>query len=228
MSRSPRSQIASLLRHARSPTMAGLLPLLLVLLQLLTSAGACRGEGSLVRATPVCEDTTKTRSALLDAFDEPSTQTSALSASAIGSRLRGGAREKVLVTGGVGYIGSHTVLELIKEGYEVVVIDNLSNSNKECLRRVEELAGRSVTFHQVDIRDKAALADVFSKHRISAVVHFAGLKAVGESVAKPLLYYQVNVEGTLNLLEAMQAAGCRNIVFSSSATVYGEPVGFDP
>ena len=127
------------------------------------------------------------------------------------------------MTGGVGYIGSHTVLELLEAGYEVVVVDNLCNSNLECLRRVQELAGRDAVFHEVDIRDKAALAAVFAKHNIDSVIHFAGLKAVGESVAEPLLYYQVNIEGTLNLVQAMNNAGCRNIVFSSSATVYGDP-----
>jgi len=137
--------------------------------------------------------------------------------------LRGGGKGAVLVTGGVGYIGSHTVIELLDAGHEVVVVDNLCNSNIECLQRVQQLAGRDVTFYQVDIRDKDALAAVFAKHSVNAVVHFAGLKAVGESVAKPLLYYQVNVEGTLNLVEVMLEAGCRNIVFSSSATVYGEP-----
>jgi len=139
------------------------------------------------------------------------------------SLLRGGASETVLVTGGVGYIGSHTVLELLQAGYEVIIADNLCNSNLECLRRVEKLAGRDAIFYQVDIRDKLALGSVFTKHDISSVIHFAGLKAVGESVAKPLLYYQVNIEGTLNLIQCMDDAGCRNIVFSSSATVYGDP-----
>ena len=139
-------------------------------------------------------------------------------------RLSGGAaHQTVLVTGGVGYIGSHTVLELLNAGYDVVVADNLCNSNIECLHRVQALAGRDVKFYQVDIREKAGLAAVFAKHKIDAVIHFAGLKAVGESVAKPLLYYQVNVEGTLNLVEVMDEAGCHNIVFSSSATVYGDP-----
>jgi UDP-glucose 4-epimerase len=142
-------------------------------------------------------------------------------------RLSGGAAAAgpgtVLVTGGVGYIGSHTVLELLEAGYEVVIVDNLCNSNLECLARVQRLAGREAVFHQVDIRDKAALDAVFKQHSIDAVIHFAGLKAVGESVEKPLLYYQVNIEGTLNLVQAMGDAGCRNIVFSSSATVYGDP-----
>ena len=140
-------------------------------------------------------------------------------------RLSGGATggSSILVTGGVGYIGSHTVYELLVAGYDVVVVDNLCNSNLECLRRVQELAGREAIFHQADIRDKAALSEIFAKHDIGSVIHFAGLKAVGESVAKPLLYYQVNIEGTLNLVQAMSDAGCRNIVFSSSATVYGDP-----
>jgi UDP-glucose 4-epimerase len=128
-----------------------------------------------------------------------------------------------LVTGGVGYIGSHTVLELLQAGYDVVIVDNLCNSNLECLRRVQQLAGKEAIFLKVDIRDKAALRDVFAQHDIGAVIHFAGLKAVGESVALPLLYYQVNVQGTLNLIETMADAGCRNLVFSSSATVYGDP-----
>ena len=139
-------------------------------------------------------------------------------------RLAGGSSNTVLVTGGVGYIGSHTVLELLNAGYEVVVADNLCNSNLECLRRVQQLANREAIFHKVDIRDKAALGALFTQHDIGAVIHFAGLKAVGESVAKPLLYYQVNIEGTLNLVQCMQDAGCRNIVFSSSATVYGDPL----
>ena len=139
-------------------------------------------------------------------------------------RLAGGSSNTVLVTGGVGYIGSHTVLELLQAGYEVVVADNLCNSNLECLRRVQQLANREAIFHKVDIRDKAALGALFTQHDISAVIHFAGLKAVGESVAKPLMYYQVNIEGTLNLVQCMQDAGCFNIVFSSSATVYGDPL----
>ena len=142
------------------------------------------------------------------------------------SLLRGGAasgKKEVLVTGGVGYIGSHTVLELLKADYDVVIVDNLCNSNLECLKRVEELAGRKATFHEVDIRDGAAMAKVFAEHDVGAVIHFAGLKAVGESVAKPQLYYEVNVQGTLTLLECMVDAGCTDIVFSSSATVYGDP-----
>ncbi len=123
-----------------------------------------------------------------------------------------------LVTGGVGYIGSHTVLELLQSGYDVVIVDNLCNSNLECLRRVQQLAGREAIFHQVDIRDKEALSKVFEQHKIDAVIHFAGLKAVGESVAKPLLYYQNNIEGTLNLVQCMSDSGCRNIVRGTTFT----------
>jgi len=129
----------------------------------------------------------------------------------------------ILVTGGAGYIGSHTVLELIRAGQDVVVVDNLSNSSEAGLRRVEELAGRSIPFHQVDIRDRAGLDGVFSAAPIESVIHFAGLKAVGESVAQPLRYYDNNINGTLVLLEAMRAARVKNLVFSSSATVYGDP-----
>lgn len=131
--------------------------------------------------------------------------------------------KQILVTGGTGFIGSHTVLELLKEGYDVVVMDNLSNSNRESLRRVEELTGQRAAFHQTDLLDRESLERLFSNYDFDAVVHFAGLKAVGESVEKPLLYYQNNVTGTLNLCEAMEKAGLRNIVFSSSATVYGDP-----
>jgi UDP-glucose 4-epimerase len=130
---------------------------------------------------------------------------------------------KILVTGGAGYIGSHTVLELLQNGDEVVVVDNLSNSRLESLRRVENLAGRSLVFHQVDLLDKRALAEVFSEYDIHAVIHFAGLKAVGESVDIPLTYYQNNLTGTLNLLEVMREYDVKRLVFSSSATVYGDP-----
>jgi len=161
------------------------------------------------------------------ALASPLTQTMRSPTSRFGLELSGGAGgdsgNTVLVTGGVGYIGSHTVLELLQSGYEVVIVDNLCNSNLECLRRVQQLAGREAIFHQVDIRDKEALSNVFEQHKIDAVIHFAGLKAVGESVAKPLLYYQNNIEGTLNLVQCMSDSGCRNIVFSSSATVYGDP-----
>lgn len=130
---------------------------------------------------------------------------------------------RVLVTGGAGYIGSHTVLLLLEAGYEVVVLDNFSNSCAESLRRVAELSGRKALLVEGDVRDKALLARVFGEYPFSAVVHFAGLKAVGESVAQPLRYYDVNVNGSLCLLEAMRDAGVKRLVFSSSATVYGDP-----
>ena len=129
----------------------------------------------------------------------------------------------ILVTGGTGFIGSHTVLELLKENYQVVVLDNLSNSKLESLKRVENITAQQVDFHQIDLLNSDALHKLFSKHNFDAVIHFAGLKAVGESVGKPLLYYQNNVTGTLNLCEAMNKAGVKNFVFSSSATVYGDP-----
>ncbi|GAA4876884.1 UDP-glucose 4-epimerase GalE [Ferrimonas pelagia] len=129
----------------------------------------------------------------------------------------------VLVTGGAGYIGSHTVVELLQAGTQVVVLDNLSNSSEESLKRVEQITGRAVVFYQGDIRDKAVLQSVFASHDIDSVIHFAGLKAVGESVAQPLRYYDNNVRGTLVLCEAMAEAGVFNLVFSSSATVYGDP-----
>lgn len=129
---------------------------------------------------------------------------------------------KVLVTGGAGYIGSHACVELIQAGYDVVVVDNLSNSKTQSLARVEQITGQSVTFYQTDIRDQAALTEIFAKEDIATVIHFAGLKAVGESCAKPHWYYHNNVYGTLVLTEVMQAAGVKRLVFSSSATVYGE------
>jgi UDP-glucose 4-epimerase len=129
----------------------------------------------------------------------------------------------ILVTGGAGYIGSHTCLELLQAKYDVVVLDNLSNSKAEPLRRVEALTGKSLIFEQTDLRDKAALEAVFERHTITAVIHFAGLKAVGESVSIPLHYYQNNVAGTLNLCEAMAQHQIYNLVFSSSCTVYGDP-----
>ncbi|MCF2908765.1 UDP-glucose 4-epimerase GalE [Pseudoalteromonas sp. DL2-H2.2] len=129
----------------------------------------------------------------------------------------------VLVTGGAGYIGSHTVLELLNEGKDVVVVDNLSNASQQSLQRVESLTGRAATFYQGDICDKAFLDGVFAKHQVEQVIHFAGLKAVGESVQKPVEYYQNNVQGTLTLLDAMRDAGVFQLVFSSSATVYGDP-----
>lgn len=129
----------------------------------------------------------------------------------------------VLVTGGAGFIGSHTVVELLEGGYGVVVIDNLSNANQESLRRVEKITGKSVAFYENDVRDEAALELIFTKHKIDWVIHFAGLKAVGESVQKPLEYYDNNLGSTLVLLQVMRKFGVKNIVFSSSATVYGEP-----
>lgn len=130
---------------------------------------------------------------------------------------------KVLVTGGAGYIGSHTVLELLLTGYQVVVLDNLCNSSAESLRRVEQIAGRAPVFVEGDVRDAALLQRLFAEHSIEAVLHFAGLKAVGESVAQPMRYYDNNVHGSQVLLQAMTDAGVFNFVFSSSATVYGEP-----
>lgn len=130
---------------------------------------------------------------------------------------------KVLVTGGAGYIGSHTCLALLEAGYGVVVADSLVNSSATALKRVEELAGRSLEFDQLDLRDRDGLEAVFAKGDIEAVIHFAGLKAVGESVAEPLSYYHNNLMGTLVLCELMRKHGVRNLVFSSSATVYGDP-----
>src|SRR5690554_8177400 len=126
-----------------------------------------------------------------------------------------------LVTGGAGYIGSHTVLALLEAGHEVVVLDNLCNASRESLCRVERLTERTLTFVEGDIRDRNLLDQLFREHAISAVIHFAGLKAVGESVQQPLAYYENNVAGTLVLCQAMQAAGVHQLVFSSSATVYG-------
>lgn len=129
----------------------------------------------------------------------------------------------ILITGGAGYIGSHTCVEMLNAGFEVVVVDNLSNSRLTALKRVEEITGKKPVFHQVDVRDRAALAAVFAQHSIQAVIHFAGLKAVGESVEQPLRYYENNVSGTLVLCQVMADAGVKRIVFSSSATVYGDP-----
>ena len=130
---------------------------------------------------------------------------------------------KILVTGGAGYIGSHTCVELLNADYQVVVVDNLSNSKYESIKRVQELTGRSLDFYQVDLLDKDALSKVFDEHDIDAVIHFAGLKAVGESMNIPLRYYHNNLTGTIHLCEVMQAHQVKNIVFSSSATVYGDP-----
>jgi UDP-glucose 4-epimerase len=128
----------------------------------------------------------------------------------------------ILVTGGAGYIGSHTCLELLLAGHGVVVIDNLVNSKEESLRRVQEITGKSLAFYPVDLLDKPALEQVFAKHAIDAVIHFAALKAPGESVEQPLRYYHNNLTGTIYLLQVMQEFNVKNIVFSSSATVYGE------
>jgi len=130
----------------------------------------------------------------------------------------------IIVTGGAGYIGSHTCLELLNAGHQVTVIDNLSNSSEESLRRVERLTGRTIALFESDLLDQEALERIFAVcDDVSAVIHFAGLKAVGESVARPLLYYQNNITGTLNLCQVMQECNIKNIVFSSSATVYGNP-----
>lgn len=129
----------------------------------------------------------------------------------------------VLVTGGAGFIGSHTVVELLNEGYEVIVVDNLSNASEESLRRVEEITGKKITFYRTDVRDRAEMETIFAKHNIAWVIHFAGLKAVGESVQKPLSYYNNNLWSTIVLLETMQKFNVKNFVFSSSATVYGNP-----
>lgn len=127
----------------------------------------------------------------------------------------------ILVTGGAGYIGSHTVIELLNEGREVVIVDDYSNSKPEVLNRIKELSGKDFVFHEVDITDKDALKEVFKQHDLEAVIHFAGYKAVGESVAKPLMYYRNNLNGTIALMELMNEFDVKNMVFSSSATVYG-------
>ena len=129
----------------------------------------------------------------------------------------------VLVTGGAGYIGSHTCVELIEAGYEIVVVDNLYNSSTEAIRRVEEITGKPVTFYETDLLDKEGMQKIFDRHRIDSVIHFAGYKAVGESVAKPIEYYHNNITGTLMLCDVMRKNNVKSIVFSSSATVYGDP-----
>ena len=129
----------------------------------------------------------------------------------------------ILVTGGAGYIGSHTLIELINNNFEVMVIDNLANSSRESLRRVEQITGHNIPFIEADVRDQSALDDIFTTYDIDSVIHFAGLKAVGESVAKPLEYYDNNLVSTLALLEAMREHNVKQLVFSSSATVYGSP-----
>lgn len=130
---------------------------------------------------------------------------------------------KILVTGGAGYIGSHTCVELLEAGYDVVVVDNLYNASEKALDRVREITGKVLTFYKADILDFEALDDIFAKEDIDCVIHFAGLKAVGESVAKPLEYYKNNIAGTLTLCEVMRKYNVKNIIFSSSATVYGDP-----
>ncbi|ABI86327.1 UDP-glucose 4-epimerase GalE [Burkholderia ambifaria AMMD] len=133
------------------------------------------------------------------------------------------AKGTILVTGGAGYIGSHTAVELLDNGYDVVIVDNLVNSKAESVRRIEKITGRTPAFHQVDVCDEAALAKVFDAHPITGTIHFAALKAVGESVAKPLEYYQNNIGGLLTVLKVMRERNVRQFVFSSSATVYGVP-----
>ncbi len=130
---------------------------------------------------------------------------------------------RILVTGGAGYIGSHTCVELLEAGYEVVILDNLYNSNKKAVDRICEITGKQVTFYEKDMLDAEALEEIFSKESIDCVIHFAGLKAVGESVEKPLEYYKNNISGTIVLMEVMRRHDCKNFIFSSSATVYGDP-----
>lgn len=129
----------------------------------------------------------------------------------------------ILVTGGAGYIGSHTVVELQGAGYDVVVVDNLANASEKVIDRVENITGKKVPFYKADIRDRDALEEIFTKEKVDAVIHFAGLKAVGESVAKPWEYYENNISGTLTLVDVMRRHNVKNIIFSSSATVYGDP-----
>ncbi len=129
----------------------------------------------------------------------------------------------ILVTGGAGYIGSHTVVELQNAGYDVVVVDNLANSSEKSLERVEKITGKPVRFYKADILDREALEEVFAKEKIDSCIHFAGLKAVGESVQKPWEYYENNIAGTLTLVDVMRKHNVKNIIFSSSATVYGDP-----
>lgn len=129
----------------------------------------------------------------------------------------------ILVTGGAGYIGSHTVIELLNAGHSVAVVDNLVNSSRLAMQRVEKITGRQIPFYETDIRDRVGLRKIFAEHSFDCCIHFAGLKAVGESVQKPLEYYDNNIAGTLVLLEEMRNACCKNIIFSSSATVYGNP-----
>ena len=137
--------------------------------------------------------------------------------------MKRGSTMSILVTGGAGYIGSHTVIELLNAGYEVVVLDNLVNSSKESLKRVEEITGKKVTFYEGDIADRELLKKMFEAENIDSCIHFAGLKAVGESVSKPLEYYSNNISGSLVLFDEMRNHNVKNIIFSSSATVYGDP-----
>ena len=130
---------------------------------------------------------------------------------------------KILVTGGAGYIGSHTCVELLNAGYDVVVVDNLYNASAKALDRVREITGKDLTFYEADVLDAPKMDEIFKKEQVDCVIHFAGLKAVGESVVKPLEYYKNNINGTLVLCETMRKNGCKNIIFSSSATVYGNP-----
>ena len=130
---------------------------------------------------------------------------------------------KILVTGGAGYIGSHTAVELLENGYDVVVIDNLVNSSRKCIDRIEQITGKKVSFYEADTLDKDTVESIFDKENIDACIHFAGLKAVGESVEKPWEYYENNIQGTLILIDAMRRHNVKNFIFSSSATVYGDP-----
>ncbi len=130
---------------------------------------------------------------------------------------------KILLTGGAGFIGSHTLIELVAAGHDAVVVDNLYNSSPIALKRVEQIIGKQVPFYQTDVRDREGMERVFAEHKFDACIHFAGLKAVGESVEKPLEYYENNMNGTFVLLDTMRKHGCKNIIFSSSATVYGDP-----
>ena len=132
--------------------------------------------------------------------------------------------KNILVTGGAGYIGSHTCVELLEKGFNVIVVDNLCNSSEESLKRVEQITKKEIKFYNVDCCDYEKFEEVFKENKIDAVIHFAGLKAVGESVSKPLMYYQNNLTSTLNLIELMEKYNCNNLVFSSSATVYGDPI----
>lgn len=129
----------------------------------------------------------------------------------------------ILVTGGAGFIGSHTCVELLNAGYEVVVLDNLVNASEKSLERVKAITGKEVTFYKGDILDRTILNEIFEKEKIDSCIHFAGLKAVGESVQKPWEYYNNNISGTLTLVDVMRQHNCKNIIFSSSATVYGDP-----